>query len=227
MRRRRRAEAADDRRDELEDRAQPRRRRLPPRSSAAAPSLARSRGRSGGSSRYAQWSSACSARSSVCCAAETSAPPPLTGADETPAGLTRPRVCSAAGASAAGRASRASTASTSSGVTDGAAAARGVAARELGQLQHAGQPRVHALERAVVEERPRRVQRSKARVHAAGLDVAQGLGVERGVQKLERGVALRRVVGERVEGGGELRGVVQLHGSRRASCATRGVKSAV
>ena len=34
-----------------------------------------------------------------------------------------------------------------------------------------------------------------------GLDVAQLLGVERGVQKFERGVALRRVVGER----GELR----------------------
>ena len=131
VRGRRRAEAADDRRDELEDRAQPRRRQR------LAAEVERGGAELGTQPRPQRRQLAVrpveqrlQRAELVCCAAETSAPPPVTGADETPAGLTRPRACSAAGASAAGRAVRASTAPSRSGVTDGAAAARAASPRE-------------------------------------------------------------------------------------------------
>ena len=212
MRRRRRAEAADDRRDELEDRAQPRRRQR------LAAEVERGGAELGSQPRPQRRQLAVRPVEQRLQRAELGL---LRRRDVGAAAVDRRRrdarrLDAAARVLGRRRVGRRPRQPRQHGVDElgrhrrRGGGARGVAARELGQLEHAGQPRVHALERAVVEERPRRVQRlEERRVHrSVGLDVAQRLGVERGVQKFERGVALRRVVGERVERGGELRGVV-------------------
>ena len=164
--------------------------------------------------QYAQWSSACSARSWLLRRRDVGAAA-VDRRDETPAGLTRPRARSAAGASAAGCASRASTAPMSSGVTDGAAAC--AASPRENSAAGARRPATRAVLSAPSSKNDHARPAPQERRHrSVGIDAVQGL--ERATRAWRRVATGRgRACSAAVSCGASSNSMVR--GS--ASCATR------